>query len=258
MELDIADDELLRLSDEDDYKLRNQWEGLDIKIIIDIYSRMGWKLDEDIKNKEIKRDNKTLSVYYNSTLSDVIEKLKTADNDIEFCYGILYLSKQVNESDRIYKRFIKKVMVGLKEYDLAKCLSLLGPDKKKVFVAMWFDDSMNKCRESIQNVISDCGYKPMLIDMKEHNNQIVPEIFKEINDSEFVVADLTGHRGGVYYEAGYAMAKGKQVILCCRDGEPTHFDVAQINTIYWKNEEDLYERLAKRINATIGEVYGTL
>ena len=89
--------------------------------------------------------------------------------------------------------------------------------------------------------------------MKEHNNQIVPEIFKEIDDSEFVIADLTGHRGGVYYEAGYAMAKEKTVILSCRDGENTHFDVAQINTIYWQNEDDLFERLIRRIKATVGE-----
>ena len=35
-------------------------------------------------------------------------------------------------------------------------------------------------------------------------------------ESAFVIADLTGGRGGVYYEAGYAMAKGKQIILSCK------------------------------------------
>ena len=41
---------------------------------------------------------------------------------------------------------------------------------------------------------------------EEHNNQIVPEIFYEIRQSNYIIADLTGHRNGVYYEAGYAEA----------------------------------------------------
>lgn len=253
LELDIADDKLLELNDTENYenKLRHMWEGLDLKIIFNLYSKMGWKIDDRLKNKEISQDNERVSVYYDSRLSDAMEKLKTVEDDVEFCYGILYLAKQVDNPSRIYNMFIKRILLGLKEYNLNDCLSMLGTDVKKVFIAMWFDDSMEEARNSIVNSINDCGYKAMLIDIKEHNNQIVPEIFKEIDESEFVVADLTGQRGGVYYEAGYAMAKGKPVILSCKDEEETHFDVAQINTIYWKDEQDLYNRLMKRIEATI-------
>ena len=132
---------------------------------------------------------------------------------------------------------------------------MIDNTKKKAFVAMWFDDSMKKARGQIRAAIKECGYEPMIINMKEYNNQIAPEIFKEIDDSEFVVADLTGQRNGVYYEAGYAMGKNKELILCCNkeEEEDIHFDVKQINTILWKNEQDLKERLKKRIKATIGE-----
>ena len=54
-----------------------------------------------------------------------------------------------------------------------------------------------------------------------------------------------------YYEAGYAVAKGKDLILCCKDGENPHFDVAQINTIFWKDEQSLKDKLVRRIRATI-------
>lgn len=117
---------------------------------------------------------------------------------------------------------------------------------------MNFDDSMKKARNAIVDAIKSFNYDPMLIDNKEHNNQIVPEIYKEISDSIFVIADLTGQRGGVYYEAGYAVAKGKDLILCCKDGENPHFDVAQINTIFWKDEQSLKDKLVRRIRATIG------
>ena len=69
----------------------------------------------------------------------------------------------------------------------------------------------------------------------------------------FVIADLTGQRGGVYYETGYAVAKDKLLILSCKKSteEKPHFDVAQINTIFWEDEGNLYSRLTKRIKATI-------
>jgi nucleoside 2-deoxyribosyltransferase len=77
----------------------------------------------------------------------------------------------------------------------------------------------------------------------------------EIRYSKFIVCDLSGHRNGVYYEAGYGAALNKEVILTCRDDcfEKMHFDVAQINTIRWSDEEDLKLKLCKRIEATIGK-----
>lgn len=123
-----------------------------------------------------------------------------------------------------------------------------------VFVAMWFDNTMLGAREAIKRAVEECGYQLRIIDEKEHNNQIVPEIFYEIKQSRFVIADLTGHRSGVYYEAGFAEGIGKQVILTCRitDFQDRHFDVAQKSTIQWKDEAELQERLTKRIIATVG------
>ena len=124
------------------------------------------------------------------------------------------------------------------------------------FIAMWFNDSMQNARNAIIEAIEDCGYTAMIIDIKEHNNQIVPEILYEIKKSSFIVADLTGHRGGVYYEAGYANALGKEVILTCKDNDldKLHFDVKQQNTIFWNDTVDLKERIKRRIMATIGKI----
>ena len=74
--------------------------------------------------------------------------------------------------------------------------------KKKVFVAMCFADELNKARRKIEMAVKNCGYEPVFIDEKEHNHQIVSEIYKEIEDAVFVIADLSKQRGGVYYEAG--------------------------------------------------------
>lgn len=53
-------------------------------------------------------------------------------------------------------------------------------EKKQGFIAMAFREETKPIREAIQNGIGNAGYSPLVIDEKEHNNQIVPEIFYEI------------------------------------------------------------------------------
>lgn len=125
------------------------------------------------------------------------------------------------------------------------------------FIAMSFRNETKSISDSFKAAIVKCGYIPRRIDEKEHNNQIVPEILFEISRSRFVVVDVTYPNYGAYYEAGYAEALGKEVIICCRDTEfngnnKPHFDIAQKSAIVWKDEKDLENRLYRRIEATVG------
>ena len=123
------------------------------------------------------------------------------------------------------------------------------------FVAMWFDESMRQFHDLvIDPAIRDSGYEPRRIDNVEHTNKIDDEIVASIRSSRFVVADYTGGRGGVYYEAGFAHGLGLPVFFMARDGEQLHFDVRQYNTIFWKTDDfaDARERLKNRILATLG------
>lgn len=74
-----------------------------------------------------------------------------------------------------------------------------------------------------------------------------------IRDAEFTVADFTGNRGGVYYEAGFARGLGRPVIYCCQESEmeKVHFDTKIISHVTWKDSAELRKKLADRINATI-------
>lgn len=127
-------------------------------------------------------------------------------------------------------------------------------NKNQVFIAMWFDSSLSEIYEKgFHKAIRDSGYEPMKIDLKEHNNKIDDEIISEIRNSAFLVADFTGHRGGVYFEAGFAYGLGIPVIWTCRQDDigNLHFDTRQYNHIDWNTYEDLYYKLLNRINATI-------
>jgi len=126
----------------------------------------------------------------------------------------------------------------------------------RCFVAMWFSEETRAAYEDgIKPAIVKAGCTPIRIDQKEHNNEIPDEIIAEIRNSQFMVADFTGQRLGVYYEAGFAMGLGRKVIWCCRKDQigDLHFDTNHKNHIAWEDPQDLSERLYTRIRATILE-----
>lgn len=128
-------------------------------------------------------------------------------------------------------------------------------DSSQAFIAMWFDPSMdNVYSNGFQQAILDSGYDPIRIDQKEHINKIDDEIIASIQNSKFVVADFTKHRGGVYFEAGYAFGLGLPVFWICRKDnmDELHFDIRQYNCIDWETPVELRKRLINRIKAVVG------
>lgn len=125
------------------------------------------------------------------------------------------------------------------------------------FCAMWFDPSVNILWEkSIGPAIYQAGYDPKRIDKGDYIDGIVDEILALIRRSKFVVVDLTSHRNGVYFEAGFAKGLGIKVIFTCKKGEMNnaHFDVKHLNILEWEenNLEDFKNRLQNRIERNLG------
>jgi hypothetical protein len=126
---------------------------------------------------------------------------------------------------------------------------------RQAFVAMWFNPEVaDAYLHGIASAVTSAGYEPLRIDQVHHEGRIDDRIVAEIRRSKFVVADFTGHRGGVYYEAGFAHGLGLPVIFCCRQDalKDLHFDVRQYNTIDWINPDDLRVRLHNRLLAVFG------
>ncbi len=127
-------------------------------------------------------------------------------------------------------------------------------NNKKDFVAMKFGAETDALRVKIKEGIVNAEFEPIIMDEIEHNHQIVPEMLYQIKNSRFVIAELSHHNNGAYYEAGYALGMGKEVIHICKKDElksGLHFDVAQVNTIVYENIDELPNRIFKRIKATI-------
>lgn len=135
--------------------------------------------------------------------------------------------------------------------------------RNQIFVAMMFSPETASTYEQIYKpVIQSLNFSVMRIDEKQFNGSIIGEITAEITDSVALIADLTGNRGGVYYEAG--IARGLQLcnhpiklILTCKrsffEKERVHFDVSGDNIVLYENDDDLKQKLAKRLQAVLGK-----
>lgn len=136
-------------------------------------------------------------------------------------------------------------------------LKKINSDSRQGFVAMCFSDEMDRFYNSaIAPAIADAGYKPHRVDQREHNGKIDDEIIAQIRKSRFVFADFTYHRGGVYFEAGFARGLGLEVFWSCREDslKDMHFDIRQYNCIVWQPEQtaEFKSKIKYRIEAVLG------
>lgn len=210
--------------------------------VINLFNEIGFNLDELKLQEEFIEGLEIYDYYYE--IEDLWNLINSTSNDV--FYGIMLYISQTSTTNEL----LIKLQQTVKEELLRNRIALVEL-RKTVFIAMGFSDELISARETIMRAIEDKGYKAIIIDEKEHNEQIVPQIYDEIYKAEFTIADLTLHRNGVYYEAGYAKGLGKEVIFTCRedDFENSHFDVKQINTIKWKNVGELEKKLSKRIES---------
>ena len=169
-------------------------------------------------------------------------------------------------TDNGVNRFTNRVNLPARMYVEERTRVL--DERRQGFVARWFDCSMDPMyEEGIALAIRDAGYEPRLINDRGFTGGVVDQILAEIRKSKFVVADFTscgkctacekckhiGARGGVYFEAGFALGLGKTVFLTCRKDrtEAVHFDVNHLNRIEWETPEDLREDLKNSILAVL-------
>ncbi len=131
-----------------------------------------------------------------------------------------------------------------------------GKDSVTCFVAMAFTDDMFAILDSsIKPALGLCGFKSYVVSEThvDSDKTINDAILAGIKKSRFTIADFTYHRGGVYFEAGYALGRGQKVIYSCREDEigKAHFDIRNYQHVVWKDSEDFKQKLIDKIEAFI-------
>ena len=128
------------------------------------------------------------------------------------------------------------------------------PDLRRAFVAMALNAEMLPIFDNgFAPALQDLGLEVVLVSRIEHNEKIDDRIIVEIRRSGLVVADFTGQRQNVYFEAGFAMGLGRYLVFACRAGAEAdlHFDIRQYDHVVWNDAADLRRKLHDRIAATI-------
>lgn len=178
-------------------------------------------------------------------VTDLIKQIKLHGDSFQNCANLIAWLKQ------LYKR----------KYDGVSLPAITK--RNQIFVAMMFSDNfIDIYEQGYKQVIQSLNYACMRIDEKDFAGLIINEITNEISNSVALIADLTGNRGGVYYEAG--IARGLQLcnhpiklILTCKkdffDKEKVHFDVSGDNILIYTDSNDLLNKLEKRLTAVLGE-----
>jgi hypothetical protein len=124
------------------------------------------------------------------------------------------------------------------------------------FIMMWMDKSrpeLDDVSNALKEVCDQFGIKAIRADEVQHEEKITDVILKQIRESQFLIADLTGERPNVYYEVGYAHSLGKYPILFCKNATSLHFDLAGYNVPGYENITKLKDLLKKRLEAHLGK-----
>lgn len=82
--------------------------------------------------------------------------------------------------------------------------------------------------------LRDCGYdEPKRADQITKPGIITSQIFKELLESDLVIADLTGHNPNVFYELAVRHMAKKPFVQMIQKGEKLPFDIAANRTVHF-------------------------
>ncbi|MGB8193881.1 MAG: hypothetical protein WCF67_18255 [Chitinophagaceae bacterium] len=125
--------------------------------------------------------------------------------------------------------------------------------KDQLFVISKFGDKIidSAYEGVIKPLCAEFGIAAVRVDEIEDSGKIDDQILNLIAESKFIFADLSGGRPNCYYEAGFAHALGKEIILSIRKNEEVHFDLSGYRFIQWETENELRVQLRKRINSLV-------
>lgn len=157
----------------------------------------------------------------------------------------------------LWRAYIK--FLTFKGREFVESLGQTNGNSNKVFLAFHFTDEMKMSFEvTVKRAISDASNGKLEAvrvgtSSTPTDTKIDDALIAMLKASKVVIADFTGQRPAVYYEAGYAMGMGIPVIWTCRADEVDNlsFDTRQYPHILWENEEDLYKQLTERLSAQI-------
>lgn len=192
------------------------------------------------------------------------------------CIPSILTFLKAGEAKGVFESERREFSITFEGFEVLETIGISGKDSPSIFVAMWFGDkAVNKFYQQVVcPAVEGAGYNCIRIDETFHNERIDEQILAEIRKSHAVIVDVTcglakpeawsaapqvgAPRGGVYFEAGFAVGLGKPIIWTVNGSladieNVVHFDVRQYNQLRWgDNFEESRALLQARIESTLG------
>lgn len=122
-------------------------------------------------------------------------------------------------------------------------------NKPFAFVLMPFDVSFDDIYKlGIQAIADENGIIAQRIDEQKFSETMLERIYRQIDQADFIIADMTGKNANVFYEVGYAHAKEKLCTLLTQDASDIPFDLKHHRHIVYGNSiRSLKEQLSPEL-----------
>ena len=117
------------------------------------------------------------------------------------------------------------------------------------FVLMPFDSSFDDIYKlGIKETASQLGVVAERVDEQIFREGILERIYRQIETADLIIADMSGQNPNVFYEVGYAHAKGKLCILMTMNASDIPFDLKHHRHIVYGNSvSGLREQLLEEL-----------
>lgn len=125
----------------------------------------------------------------------------------------------------------------------------MNTNKLFAFVLMPFDSSFDDTYQmGIKETASSLNIKAERVDEQIYREGILERIYRQIDISDIIIADMTGQNPNVFYEVGYAHAREKICILLTNNADDIPFDLKHHrHIVYGGSIESLRKNLKKEL-----------
>ena len=106
----------------------------------------------------------------------------------------------------------------------------------------------------IKKTAEELGIVAERVDEQHFTETILERVYRQIENADFIIAEMTGRNPNVFYEVGYAHAKDKMCALITQNVDDIPFDLKHhSHVVYDGSISDLESKLAPKLEWLVKE-----
>jgi len=191
---------------------------------------------------------------------EFIERIHLSDSTVSIVYITYYHGDDVHQQALEAGAFaVRKKPVQSYDAELIQLLrdayaeskrkkrDALG--KRQALLLMPFAEEFKEVYSAVREAFEHLGYRCERMDDIQYVGDVMTMLYEKLEESAFIVADITGNNPNVFYEMGYADALSRNVIILKHESSTAPFDVHVRRTLIYKDTAQLKDELTTMVKA---------